>query len=59
MNEEQISGLRLHDNELSAFEFSTAVEAANRLRPHVWRRVAAAIDALNGGAVQYLKDGYV
>jgi hypothetical protein len=29
-----------------------------RLRPYVWRRVAAALDALKTGLVAYLQDGY-
>lgn len=59
LNEEQVAALKLHDDELNAFEFCTEEQAAERLRPYVWRRVAVALKALNGGQVQYLRDGYV
>jgi 8-oxo-dGTP diphosphatase len=58
LSEEQIAGLKLRDDELGAFEFCTAEQAQQRLRPYVWRRMAAALDALRTGRVQYLQDGY-
>lgn len=58
LNEEQVAALKLHDNELNAFEFCTEAQAAERLRPYVWRRVSVALKALSGGQVQYLQDGY-
>lgn len=56
--DEQIATIKLSDGELSAFEFCTPEQAQERLRPYVWRRVAAALDALKTGHVQYLQDGY-
>lgn len=58
LNDEQITGLRLRDEELSAFEFCTPEQAQQRLRPYVWRRVAVALDALKTERVRYLQDGY-
>lgn len=58
VSDEQIAGLELHDEELNAFEFCSYEQAAKRLRPYVWRRVAVALEALNGGEAQYLQDGY-
>jgi hypothetical protein len=29
-----------------------------RLRPYVWRRIEAALDALRSGRALYLRDGY-
>jgi len=58
LSDEQIAGLKLHDEELKAFEFCSEDQAAKRLRPYVWRRVAAAIETLKGGQVRYLQDGY-
>jgi 8-oxo-dGTP diphosphatase len=59
LSDEQIAGITLRDNELERFEFCTPEQAQQRLRPYVWRRVAAALDALTTGHVQYLQDGYV
>lgn len=53
LRDEQIAGLKLHDEELNAFEFRTP----KRLRSYVWRRVAVTLEALNGGQVPYLQDG--
>lgn len=58
LSDEQIAGLKLHDEELNAFEFCSSEQAAKRLRPYVWRRVAVALEALNGGKMRYLQDGY-
>ncbi|GLI02997.1 NUDIX domain-containing protein [Phytohabitans aurantiacus] len=55
---EQHTSPRVRDDELATFEFCTEVEARERLRPYVWRRVAAALQALKTGHVQYLQDGY-
>lgn len=54
---EQIAGLRLADSELAAYEFCTPEQAQQRLRPYVWLRVSAALDAVNGHHVAYLHDG--
>lgn len=48
----QAASLKLLDGELAAFAFCTRHEAATRLRPYVWRRVSAVLDAV------YLQDGY-
>jgi 8-oxo-dGTP diphosphatase len=57
MSSEQMAGIRISDGELSAYEFCSPVQAQQRLRPYVWRRVAAALDALGTGHVHYLVDG--
>ncbi|MGH3327418.1 MAG: NUDIX domain-containing protein [Streptomycetales bacterium] len=55
---DQIAGLRLVDDELDEFRFCTREEAARRLRPYVWRRVEAALEALRHGHARYLQDGF-
>ena len=55
---EQIASLRTADDELEAFEFCTADQARERLRPRAWRRAAAALEALQTGQARYLQDGY-
>lgn len=58
LEETQIAELVLTDGELRAFEFCTQAQAEKRLRPHAWRRVRSALEALETGRVQYLHDGY-
>ena len=53
----QINDLKLLDGELSAFEFCTKSQVADRLRPYVWRRVQAAIEASETGQIYYVRDG--
>ncbi|WP_280335672.1 NUDIX hydrolase [Nocardia wallacei] len=53
----QINQLRLADDELDAFDFCTPDQAAHRLRPYVWNRVTAALDARTTGHIAYLHDG--
>jgi 8-oxo-dGTP diphosphatase len=55
---EQIARLRLADSELAAYEFCTPQQAQQRLRPYVWQRVHAALEALDTHRVAYLHDGY-
>jgi ADP-ribose pyrophosphatase YjhB (NUDIX family) len=55
---EQIASLRLADEELQAFEFCTIGQARERLRPRAWRRIAAALAALQTGQTLYLHDGH-
>ncbi|MGH4011630.1 MAG: NUDIX domain-containing protein [Pseudonocardiaceae bacterium] len=55
---EQIARLRLADSELAAYEFCTLKQAQQRLRPYVWQRVHAALEALNTHHVAYLHDGH-
>jgi 8-oxo-dGTP diphosphatase len=50
-------GLRPADDELGEVEFVDADMAVQRLRPYVWRRVAAAVAALPVGRPRYLVDG--
>ncbi|GGJ99944.1 NUDIX hydrolase [Pilimelia anulata] len=54
-----LAGLELGNGELAAYAFCDPAAAAERLRPHVWRRAAAALDALAGGPARYLQDGRV
>lgn len=49
--------LRPHDAELTSFEFCTPKQARQRLRPYMWRRVSAALEALDSGAPKYLTNG--
>ncbi|MET8146470.1 NUDIX hydrolase [Sphaerisporangium sp. NPDC005288] len=53
-----MEALRIADNELAAYEFCKIGEAQKRLRPYVWRRLAAALEALKTGRVHYLQDGH-
>lgn len=50
--------LRLRTSELSAYGFCDPDEAQRRLRPYVWRRAAAALQALATGEACYLHDGH-
>jgi 8-oxo-dGTP pyrophosphatase MutT (NUDIX family) len=54
LTDDQIASLKIVDGELAEFRFCTSAEAAQMLRPYVWRRVQAALDGLNKGRVQYL-----
>jgi 8-oxo-dGTP diphosphatase len=53
----QSSGLTLADAELNGFEFCTPEETATRLPERLWRRAAAALQAVETGRIQYLHDG--
>ena len=48
-----IEGLTLTDDEISAFRFCTSDEARTLLRPYVWARADAALDALKTGRAPY------
>lgn len=52
-----LADLRFTDNEIGAVEFCTEQETKKRLRPYVWRRVSAALCALETGISLYLQDG--
>lgn len=52
----EIAGIKLLDGELGAFAFCDEDQAAERLRPYVWRRVQAALDGLRTGRAVYLHD---
>ena len=58
LSSSDINGLRLVDSELRAFEFCDEGQAKERLRPYVWRRASAALEALGTGRARYLQDGY-
>lgn len=57
ITDEQVAQIRLADHELTDFCFCSHNEAARRLRPYVWRRTAAALDALSHGEARYLVNG--
>ncbi|WP_194904396.1 NUDIX domain-containing protein [Catenulispora rubra] len=54
---EQQAKLRLGDGELAEFRFCRPDEAAELLRPYVWRRISAALDGLREGTGRYLEEG--
>jgi len=54
---DQIADLRLTDSELAAYQFFTAEQAQQRLRPYLWQRVSAALEASGTRKVVYLHDG--
>jgi len=58
LSNSDINGLQLVDSELRAFEFCDEGQAKERLRPYVWRRASAALEALATGRARYLQDGY-
>jgi 8-oxo-dGTP diphosphatase len=49
----KIRDLRITDDEIAAFRFCTGDEARELLRPYVWQRSAAALDALRTGRASY------
>jgi 8-oxo-dGTP diphosphatase len=57
LSSSNIKGLRLVDSELRAFEFCDEGQAKERLRPYVWRRASAALEALETRRARYLQDG--
>jgi 8-oxo-dGTP diphosphatase len=52
-----IEALRIMDDELSGFRFSTPPEAAELLRPYVWQRAATALEAIASGRARYIHRG--
>jgi 8-oxo-dGTP diphosphatase len=58
LKDSDIDDLHLIDHELRAFEFCDEGQAKERLRPYVWRRVSAALEALETGQARYLQNGY-
>ena len=46
LSPDAVSAIQLIDDELRAFEFCDEGQAKERLRPHVWRRVCSALEAL-------------
>ncbi len=59
LDERTIANLRLMDDELRAYDLFDEGQVKERLRPYVWRRVSAALEALTTGRARYLQDGYV
>lgn len=57
LSDAQVAALKLGDGELAAFEFCAKELAEQRLRPYVWRRLVAALDALETGQAAYLQNG--
>jgi ADP-ribose pyrophosphatase YjhB (NUDIX family) len=56
--DERIQEIRLLDGELKDFEFCSEEIAEHRLRPRVWRRTRAALEAVRTGRPAYLQDGH-
>ena len=59
LDERTIANLRLMDDELRAYDLFDEGQVKERLRPYVWRRVSAALEALTTGRARYLQDGYI
>ncbi|WP_280454096.1 NUDIX hydrolase [Nocardia brasiliensis] len=57
LSAEQEAALRIADDELDAYEFCDFAQTQQRLRPYVWERVAAALQARAANSVAYLHDG--
>ncbi len=55
LSESQIAAIRLLDGELNDATFCTQAQAQERLRPYVWARVAAALDAVETGRPRYMR----
>jgi ADP-ribose pyrophosphatase YjhB (NUDIX family) len=58
LSQHAITSLQLTDGELRAYEFCDQAQAQKRLRPYIWRRLRAALEALTTGHARYLQDGY-
>jgi len=56
LSDDQTSTLRLADDELLAYEFSSPEDARTLLRPYVWRRLENALTAAIGNRCEYLLD---
>ena len=55
---DQVAGLTIGDSELVEYQFCTPQQAAQHLRPYLWRRTQTALHALTTGTIQYLENGY-
>jgi 8-oxo-dGTP pyrophosphatase MutT (NUDIX family) len=58
LGQHAITSLQLTDGELRAYEFCDQEQAQKRLRPYVWHRLSAALEALATGRARYLQDGH-
>jgi ADP-ribose pyrophosphatase YjhB (NUDIX family) len=57
LSQSKIDTMQLTDDELSAFKFCSVAETPELLRPYVWQRAKAALDALGTGGARYLHHG--
>lgn len=57
LGEAQQGRITLRDGELSEYRFCAPDEASRLLRPYIWHRVKAALDALADQETAYLHDG--
>lgn len=57
LDEDQVTNLRPHDQELSELRFAPATEAVAALRERLQHKLDAAVKALSDGAPGYLHDG--
>ena len=57
MQSADICDVELAGGELASIRFAETSEAAEMLRPYVWRRTQAALATLRDGQVAYLSDG--
>jgi len=57
LSPDAIAALRLSDDELSDFRFCAPREAAELLRPYVWRRADTALAAIRAGRARYVHRG--
>lgn len=55
---QQTSTLRLTDGELTAYKFFTRTQVKQRLKPYMWRRLDAALQALQTHSTIYLHNGH-
>lgn len=53
-----VETVRPRDDEIAELEFCERTDARQRLRPYVWRRMTAALEALEQGGVVYLHNGF-
>jgi 8-oxo-dGTP pyrophosphatase MutT (NUDIX family) len=54
LSPDAVAAMEVRDDELSAFRFCSPDEAAQLLRPYVWRCAATALDARRAGCALYL-----
>lgn len=57
LDAQQRASIRLGDGELNEVRFVSQEEAKRLLRPKVWQRVEAALDALRYRTAMYMQDG--
>lgn len=57
MGDERLAEIKFADGEINAVEFCTTYEAKKQLRPYVWQRANAALQALETRIATYLQNG--